>query len=108
MENGENVPSTETVTLQIEGMECGCEGTLVEQKMKSLAGVRSYDLNRYCQVNGSKDIIVPKCREACNPSMYASRLLPIGKSSAAEESVVNCFEMVATNSEEVLNETMHC
>jgi Zn2+/Cd2+-exporting ATPase len=45
MENGENVSSTEAVTLQIEGMECGCEGTLVERKMKSLAGVRSYDLN---------------------------------------------------------------
>jgi hypothetical protein len=59
--------------------------------------------NWYCQANGSKDIFVTKCREACNPSMNASRLLPIEKGSASEESVVNCFEMVAANSEQVLN-----
>ena len=35
----------ETVVLQIEGMECGCEGTMVERKMKALAGVHSHELN---------------------------------------------------------------
>ena len=31
----------ETVTLQIEGMECGCEGAMIDRKMKALAGVTS-------------------------------------------------------------------
>lgn len=35
----------ETVTLQIEGMGCGCSGTMIERKMKSLTGVRSHELN---------------------------------------------------------------
>ncbi|MEN6642002.1 MAG: cation transporter [Armatimonadia bacterium] len=45
MANAEKALTLETVTLQIEGMECGCEGSLVERKMKALAGVRSYELN---------------------------------------------------------------
>jgi Cd2+/Zn2+-exporting ATPase len=43
--NDENGSGIETVTLQIEGLECGCEGTLVERKMNGLAGVRSHELN---------------------------------------------------------------
>ncbi len=35
----------ETVALQIEGMECGCEATLIDRKMSALGGVRSYDIN---------------------------------------------------------------
>lgn len=45
MANAEKAVILEAVTLQIEGMECGCEGSLVERKMKALAGVRSYELN---------------------------------------------------------------
>jgi Cd2+/Zn2+-exporting ATPase len=41
----ERADGIETTTLQIEGMECGCEGGLIERKMKALAGVRSYELN---------------------------------------------------------------
>jgi Zn2+/Cd2+-exporting ATPase len=43
--NRKSEPSIETVTLHIEGLECGCEGSLVERKMNSLAGVRSHELN---------------------------------------------------------------
>ena len=45
MENHDNEHGIETVTLQIEGMECACEGTLIERKMRALAGVRSHELN---------------------------------------------------------------
>ena len=45
MTNRESQPGIETITLQIEGMECGCEGTLVDRKMNALAGVRSHELN---------------------------------------------------------------
>lgn len=45
MKNHENKYGIETVTLQIEGMGCGCEGSMIERKMKALAGVRSYELN---------------------------------------------------------------
>lgn len=34
-----------TVILQIEGMECGCEATLIERKIKALAGIRSHEIN---------------------------------------------------------------
>lgn len=42
MDYQEKEQGVETVTLQIEGMECGCEGTLVERKIGALAGVRSH------------------------------------------------------------------
>ena len=45
MDNHENEHRIETVTLQIEGMECACEGALVERKMKALAGVESHEIN---------------------------------------------------------------
>lgn len=35
----------ETVALQIEGMECGCEATLIDRKMRALAGIRSHEVN---------------------------------------------------------------
>ena len=34
MNNHENEHGIETVALQIEGMECGCEATLIDRKMK--------------------------------------------------------------------------
>lgn len=58
---------------------------------------------RYCQVNGSKDVIVPKRREVFYSSLHTNRLLPIGKSQSSEELIMNCFEEVATDSEQVLN-----
>ena len=45
MDNHENEHGIETVTLQIEGMECGCEATLIERKIRALAGVRSHEIN---------------------------------------------------------------
>ncbi|MCX5831547.1 MAG: heavy metal translocating P-type ATPase [Deltaproteobacteria bacterium] len=45
MDNHENEQGIETVTLQIEGMECGCEATLIEKKIRALAGVRSHEIN---------------------------------------------------------------
>jgi Cd2+/Zn2+-exporting ATPase len=45
MDDHQNEHVIETVALQIEGMECGCESTLIERKIKALAGVRSYEIN---------------------------------------------------------------
>src|SRR5512137_722766 len=45
MDKPVNENGIETVTLQIEGMECGCEATLIERKIKALAGVRSHEIN---------------------------------------------------------------
>ncbi len=45
MNNHENENGIETVALQIEGMECGCEATLIDRKMSALAGVRSHEVN---------------------------------------------------------------
>ncbi len=45
MDHAEKGPGVETVTLQIEGLECACEGTLVERKIGALAGVRRHELN---------------------------------------------------------------
>ncbi len=33
------------ITLQIEGIECSCEASLIEKKLSSLSGVTSYDVN---------------------------------------------------------------
>lgn len=35
----------ETVTFRIEGLSCSCEGQIVEKRVKSLKGVKSYSLN---------------------------------------------------------------
>ncbi len=45
LDNHENEQGIETVTLQIEGMECGCEATLIERKIRALSGVRSHEIN---------------------------------------------------------------
>ena len=45
MNTRENSQGSENIVLQIEGMSCGCEGTMIEKKMKALAGVRSHELN---------------------------------------------------------------
>src|SRR5664280_2066818 len=45
MDNHENEQGIETVTFQIEGMECGCEATLIEKKIRALAGVQSHEIN---------------------------------------------------------------
>jgi len=48
-------------------------------------------------------MVAPKRREICDHSLQACRLLPIGKRPTSEQSIVNCSEMVATDSEQVLN-----
>ncbi len=45
MNNHEKEPGIKTVTLQLEGMDCGCEATLVDRKIDALAGVRSHEIN---------------------------------------------------------------
>jgi Zn2+/Cd2+-exporting ATPase len=45
MSDRQNQTKTETVTLQIEGMECGCESTLIDKKIRALAGVESHEVN---------------------------------------------------------------
>ncbi len=44
-------------------------------------------------------MISPRHWQICDYSPHASRLSSIGKSAPSEESILNCFEMVATNSE---------
>ncbi len=34
-----------TLTFRIEGMSCSCEGKIVEKRVKSLPGVKSFSLN---------------------------------------------------------------
>ncbi len=38
-------PGVEAVNLQIGGMECSCEASLIEKKMGSLAGIKNFDIN---------------------------------------------------------------
>ncbi len=45
MNNSDKENGTKTVALQIEGMECGCEATLIDRKMNALTGVRSHEIN---------------------------------------------------------------
>lgn len=45
MDNRTNQRAMETVALQIEGMECGCEATLIDKKIRALAGVQSHEVN---------------------------------------------------------------
>ncbi|MCX5811131.1 MAG: heavy metal translocating P-type ATPase [Proteobacteria bacterium] len=45
MNNYKDEQGIETVTFQIEGMECGCESTLIERKIRALAGVQGYEIN---------------------------------------------------------------
>ena len=35
----------ETMTFQIEGLGCSCEGQIIEKKMKLLQGVKTFSLN---------------------------------------------------------------
>jgi len=45
MPEHENQRNAETVTINIEGMDCSCEADLLEKKLGSLAGVESYEVN---------------------------------------------------------------
>ncbi len=45
MSDYQNKQGIETIALQIEGMECGCEATLIDRKMSALHGVRSHEIN---------------------------------------------------------------
>jgi Cd2+/Zn2+-exporting ATPase len=45
MDTPTNQRETETVALQIEGMECGCEATLIDKKIRALSGVQSHEVN---------------------------------------------------------------
>ncbi len=58
---------------------------------------------RLCQVNGAEARFSRKRMEFCNCSTGARHLFPIGKSPGAEESMMVRFQMMTTNSEQVLN-----
>ena len=45
MNNHKTEKNIETVILQIGGMNCSCEGNLIEKKMGSLVGVNSFEIN---------------------------------------------------------------
>ncbi len=45
MSNHKTENDIETVTLQIGGMNCSCEGNLIEKKMSSLTGVKNFNIN---------------------------------------------------------------
>ena len=62
---------------------------------------------RYCQVNGTKPRFSPKRQEFRNLSTDARRLSPVSGRSVPEESMVNCFEVVPTDSQQVLDGTVN-
>lgn len=41
----ENKSKDEEVTFKLEGMGCGCEAKLVEKRLKSLKGIKTYNIN---------------------------------------------------------------
>ncbi len=45
MTNNKGTDRLQTVALQIEGMECGCEATLIDRKIRALAGVQGHEIN---------------------------------------------------------------
>jgi len=45
MSNHKTENDIETVTLQIGGMNCSCEGQIIERKIKLLQGVKVFTLN---------------------------------------------------------------
>lgn len=45
MSDRKNGNEAVTTVFEIEGMECGCEATLIDRKIRALAGVRDYDIN---------------------------------------------------------------
>ncbi len=57
-------------------------------------------------VNGIKPTFSPKRQASRNLSTDAGHLSPIGKSPGSEDSMRNCFEMMTTDSEQVLNGTV--
>lgn len=47
---GEAETLERTVTLKVEGMDCADESQIIEKKMKSLAGLKSFDINLINQI----------------------------------------------------------
>ena len=45
MDNNEHEHRIDSVTLQIEGMDCTCNADLLARKLNALAGVRSHEIN---------------------------------------------------------------
>jgi Cd2+/Zn2+-exporting ATPase len=45
MDKHDREPGIESVTLQIEGMDCTCNADLVRRKMNALAGVKAHEIN---------------------------------------------------------------
>ena len=58
---------------------------------------------RLCKVNGAEARFSRKRMGFCNYSTGARHLFPIGKSPGAEESMMVRFQMMTTDSEQVLN-----
>ena len=66
------------------------------------------ELDRWlCQVKVAKSRFSRKRQEFRNCSTGAHHLSPIGKSPVSEESMMVCFEMMTTDSEQVLNGTVN-
>lgn len=62
---------------------------------------------RCCQLNADKAILLHKGTALVSSSADTGRLSPLGESLVSEESMMNRFEMMSANSEQVLNRTMH-
>ncbi len=61
----------------------------------------------HCQVNGAEPRFSPKRQEFHNLSTDARHLSPIGKSPGSEESMMNCLQMMTTDSKKVLDRTVN-
>jgi hypothetical protein len=61
----------------------------------------------YSQVNDLRAVLAEPDGVIPPLSAGTRRLPPFTEGSVAEESMVNCFEMVPTDTEQVLNRTIH-
>ncbi len=69
--------------------------------------IRARDPEGHCQVNGTKPKFSPKRQESRNLSTDEGHLSPIGKSPGSKESMMSGLQMMATDSEQVLNGTVN-
>ena len=59
-----------------------------------------------CQLNVGQTILSRNTPQPCSSSADTRRLPPVGKSSVAKQSLMNCLEMVPTHPEQILNRTV--
>ena len=63
-------------------------------------------LTRRCQLNVGQTTPSRNTPQPCSSSADTRRLPPVGKSSVAKQSLMNCPEMVPTHPEQILNRTV--